>query len=66
MNYLVGLAFLVVAVIVALYGGRTVQEKGGPVLRAFSWPKGRASQLKWAIAAALGYVGLWFIFVGVK
>jgi hypothetical protein len=66
MNYLVGLIFLAVAVIVGLYGDRTVQEKGGHVLRVFSWPKGRASQMKWAIAAALGFVGLWFILVGVK
>jgi hypothetical protein len=66
MNYVVGLIFLLVAVIVALFGDRTVQESGGPVLKAFSWPKGRAAQLKWAISAALGSVGAWFIFVGVK
>jgi hypothetical protein len=66
MNYVVGLVFLLVAVLVALFGDRTVQEKGGPVLKAVSWPRGRAAQLKWAFSAALGFVGGWFIFVGVK
>jgi len=66
MNYLVGFGLLAVAVIVGLYGDRTIQEKGGPVLKGFAWPKGRASQTKWAIAAALGFVGLWFIVVGVR
>ena len=66
MNYLVGFGLLVVAVLVGLYGDRAVQGTGGPVLKAFAWPKGRASQTKWAIAAALGFVGLWFIFVGVR
>jgi len=66
MNYLVGLVFILVAVLVALFGDRTVQEKGGPVLKAASWRKGRAAQLKWAFSAGLGFVGAWFIFVGVK
>ena len=65
MNFVVGLLFILVAVIVALFGDRTVQERGGVVSKAFSWPKGRAAQLKWAIAAALGLVGAWFVFVGV-
>ena len=66
MNYLVGLAFIAVAIIVMLFGERTVQAKGGVVLKVFSWPRSRASQTKWAIAAAFAGVGLWFIFVGVK
>jgi len=66
MNYVVALGFLVAAAIVALYGDRTVQKSGGRVLKAVSWPNGRASQIKWAVAAALVFVGLWFIFVGAK
>jgi len=64
MNYLVGFAFLVAAVVVGLFGDRSVQEQGGAVLRVFSWPKGRASLVKWPIAAALAAVGVWFLLRG--
>ena len=67
MNYIVGMIFVAVAVIVALFGDRTVvSEGGGHVSKVFAWPKSRASQIKWAIAAALAGVGLWFIIVGIK
>ena len=66
MNYLAGLAFLVAAAVVGLFGDRTVQEKGGAVLKLLSWPKSRVARTKWAIAAVLAGVGLWFIFVGSK
>jgi hypothetical protein len=62
MNYVIGLAFLAVAVVVALFGDRSVQEKGGIVLKLFSWPKGYASHAKWLIAAALAYAGAWIIY----
>lgn len=66
MNYVLGFAFLLAAVIAGLFGDRPVQKKGGLVLKLFAWPEGRASQTKWAIAAALAAVGFWFILVGVK
>jgi hypothetical protein len=58
MNYFVGFGFLVAAGVVVLFGDRSVQEKGGVALKVFSWPKGRASLLKWPIAVALAGVGV--------
>ena len=66
MNYALGLCFLAGAVVVAVRGDRLVQEKGGIVLRVFSWPKSRAAIMKFPIAIALAGVGIWFLLAGTE
>lgn len=64
MNYVLGVCFLLAGAGSAIWGDRTVQEKGGIVLKALSWSEPRASLLKIPIAAALAGVGVWFLFRG--
>lgn len=65
MNLALGLVFLAVAVVVALFADRPVQQKGGVILKVFSWPTSRASVVKLPIAVALAGIGVWFLLVGV-
>ena len=57
MNYVLGLGFLVVAVVVGVWGDRTVQVKGG-VAQSLS-----VAQVTRSVAV-LGGVGIWFLASG--
>ena len=61
MSYFIGLSLLALAIVIALFGDKTVQERGGLVQRVFSMPKGRAAFVKWPIAGALAIAGLWVL-----
>jgi hypothetical protein len=63
-HYALGLGFIIAAVVIAVWGDKTVKEKGGIVLKTFSWPKSSAFQLKLPIAAVLAGVGVWFLTSG--
>ncbi|MES2483604.1 MAG: hypothetical protein V4609_16575 [Pseudomonadota bacterium] len=64
MHYALGLGFIIAAIVVAIWGDKPVQEKGGIVLKTFSWPKSRASELKFPIAVVLAGVGIWLLASG--
>ena len=61
MSYILGLMLLVAAIVIAIFGDRAIQGRGGTFLRMFSWPKGRASFVKWPVAGALALTGLWVL-----
>ena len=61
MSYVLGLSLIALAVVVALFGDRTIEERGGVVHRMFTWPKGRATLVKWPIAGVLVFTGLWVL-----
>ena len=61
MSYFLGLSLLALAVLIALFGDRTVEERGGVVQRVFSWPKRRIAFVKWPIAGAVAFAGLWVL-----
>ena len=61
MSYLLGLLLLALAAIIALFGDRTVQEQGGVIQRAISLPKRRVTFVKWPIAVAIAFAGLWVL-----
>jgi hypothetical protein len=61
MSYFLGISLLALAIIIALFGDRTVQERGGAIQRTFSLPKRRVAFVKWPIAVAVAFAGLWVL-----
>lgn len=47
---LVGIALIAIGLLVAVYGDKRVDAKGGTISKAFSMPRANAKVLKWAIA----------------
>lgn len=57
----IGVGLIVAGVIVAIFGDRNVSETKGFVGKIFTWPPGRANQLKVVIGIALIFAGFMLI-----
>ena len=57
-DYLAGIALVVVGVLVAIFGDRNVDAKGGRISKALSMPRLGARFVNWAVAVLLVVVGV--------
>jgi hypothetical protein len=59
MNYVLSYAMFTLAAVVILFGDRQVRPNGGITFRVLAWPLTPAAILKWLLAAALIWAGVW-------
>ena len=65
-DQLAGIGLIAVGVLVAIFGDRNVDPKGGRISRAFSMPRMNAQGVKWAAAILLVVFGVVLLFRGAR
>ena len=65
-NVLVGVALIVLGLVVMAFGDKTVQAKGGIVLKMFSQPRPIVLVLKWIVGLGSAYFGYLFLIGGIE